>query len=468
MIHLILWDTATGKEHTNVKVKSGHPVGVSFVQAGKVLAIAEEGGDLTWWNIASRKAGLSIKAHPGMWGMAATTDGKLIATAGSDQTAKLWDAVTGQELATLLGQKTRVGRVAFSSDGKTLATATGDIYGDDQDAKLDEVRVWDVAAKQARAIVQGPRGSLVCLALSSDGKTLITGGRNGVIQLWDIPSARSTMGPNVSPAATERAIAFIERQEGKFLRRGKEIVFVDLSDTKIANADLDLLKELKWLREIRLNDTPISDGALERLKTLDQLEDLWIIHTKVTEEGARAFKKAVPGCSIGWSVDGLVNAMINQNQNLVAAIGEFGGMVRRDANGDITYLELGRKQRRITDAGLPHLRALTKLKYLGVCGDPQNYLDITDAGLKQIRELKTLEQLGIGWTKITDKGLAHLQELPNLQNLDLRGTGITDAGLEHLKKLGSLENLSLGGTGVTSRGIRALQQHLPTCGIQTR
>jgi WD40 repeat protein len=49
-----------------------------------------------------------------------------VATASADRTAKVWDAVRGQELLTLSGHKGIVNGVAFSPDGKRLATASAD------------------------------------------------------------------------------------------------------------------------------------------------------------------------------------------------------------------------------------------------------------------------------------------------------------------------------------------------------
>jgi hypothetical protein len=64
-----------------------------------------------------------------------------------------------------------------------------------------------------------------------------------------------------------------------------------------------------------------------------------------------------------------------------------------------------------------------------------------------------------------DAGLEHLKGLTKLQTLVLTGTKVSGAGLEHLKGLKSLQALALSKTRVTDKGVKKLQQALPKCKI---
>ena len=65
--------------------------------------------------------------------MAFSPDGRLLATASEDETARLWDPATGEHLRTLTGHAGEVEGVAFSPDGRLLATASED----------ETARLWD-------------------------------------------------------------------------------------------------------------------------------------------------------------------------------------------------------------------------------------------------------------------------------------------------------------------------------------
>src|SRR5947209_1997340 len=76
---------------------------------------------------APREPLFSLAGHTaGVFHVAYSPDGKLLATSSRDNTARLWDAGTGKPLVTLTGHKKNVYFSAFSPDGKLVATASGD------------------------------------------------------------------------------------------------------------------------------------------------------------------------------------------------------------------------------------------------------------------------------------------------------------------------------------------------------
>jgi WD40 repeat protein len=116
--------------------------------------------------------------------LAFTTDGKTLASGGTDQGIRLWDVPAGK-LRNKLEQAGKVPCLAFSPDGKTLAS--GSLYG--------LIDLWDVQAgtKTGQRYAGGEHSpSIGCLAFSPDGRTLAWACHE-VVGLWRVRSAKQVI-----------------------------------------------------------------------------------------------------------------------------------------------------------------------------------------------------------------------------------------------------------------------------------
>jgi WD40 repeat protein len=110
-------------------------------------------------------------------------DGRQIALACEDKTVAVHDAKTGKEVVRLEGHSERVWTAAFSPDGATLASCSGE-YARPEDGGA--VKVWDLKTGKEKASLEGHRGLVFHVTFSPDGKTLLSAGWDGTVRLWDV------------------------------------------------------------------------------------------------------------------------------------------------------------------------------------------------------------------------------------------------------------------------------------------
>jgi len=120
---------------------------------------------------------LTLEGHNDkLWDVAYSPDGKWLATASSDNTARVWDAETGA-LRTTVQHADRVVTIAFSPDSRLMASG----------GRGHAVRVWDVVAGHEVAVLPVDAG-VTRIAFSPDGTVLLTAPTQGVIKLWQMPN----------------------------------------------------------------------------------------------------------------------------------------------------------------------------------------------------------------------------------------------------------------------------------------
>ncbi|HAV64463.1 MAG TPA: hypothetical protein DCY13_19105, partial [Verrucomicrobiales bacterium] len=141
-----------------------------------------------------------IAADEGVMALALNSDGSLLATGGGfvESIVRIWDVAGGTEIAQLQAHQTYVRNIAFWPDGQRLATASGD----------QTIHIWDVSrlndlvdnpvVREGRrrfwrpytitrpaGTLRGHRDEVWSIALPPDLRTLVSGGKDGVISVWD-------------------------------------------------------------------------------------------------------------------------------------------------------------------------------------------------------------------------------------------------------------------------------------------
>jgi eukaryotic-like serine/threonine-protein kinase len=288
-----VWDVAGRRQVLALSNQGGAAVSVVFSPDGKRIAAGGSSTDLPYLPAKARPKGvgpppadpswvkiwdgdtgaeiLALHGHrQGVRCVAFSPDGKRLATASEDGTVKVWDAAKGGELLTFTGHTKAFSSVAFSPDGRFLAGAGGH-------ATSGEVNLWDAAGGAAPRPLVGHIAEVYAVAFNHNGMLLASASWDGTVKVWNTATGQALFtlqghtGPVYSIAFSHDAKRLASASEDRTLKiwdvaSGQEILSLkghtDAIHGVAFSTESQRLASASWDHTVRLWETHAAQKTL--------------------------------------------------------------------------------------------------------------------------------------------------------------------------------------------------------------
>ena len=281
----LLVPTLTPPGDSLLRTLRGHNHWVSAVAItpdGKQFVSASDDQTLKVWDLQSGQELHTLRGHSnGVTAVAITPDGTQVVSASDDQTLKVWDLQSGQELHTLRGHKDWITAVAITPDGTQVVSASVD----------QTLKVWDLRTGQEQRTLRGHSHRVSAVAITPDSKQVVSASVDQTLKVWDL---RTGQEQRTLRGHRHRVSAVAITPDGKQVVSASGDQTLKVWDLRTGQDLRTLRGHHDWVNAVAV--TP--DGKHVVSASIDQTLKVWDLRTGQEQHTLRGHRHRVSAVAI--------------------------------------------------------------------------------------------------------------------------------------------------------------------------